>query len=93
MLPGAPGGDITSYAYTSPGVVVSNGAGYGNFSSYGLPSTANLFTVNGNDYMDPYLNLNNSGASNLTLGSNELQEISVVENGYTVDYGRQAARS
>jgi Carboxypeptidase regulatory-like domain/TonB dependent receptor len=87
----APGGDITSYAYTAPGVVVSNGAGYGNFSSNGLPSTSNLFTVNGNDYMDPYLNLNNSGASNLTLGSNELSEVTVVENGYTADYGRQAA--
>src|SRR5450432_381928 len=87
----APGGDITSYAYTAPGVVVSNGAGYGNFSANGLPSTSNLFTVNGNDYMDPYLNLNNSGASNLTLGSNELSEVTVVENGYTADYGRQAS--
>ena len=87
----APGGDITSYAYTAPGVVVNSGAGYGNFSANGLPSTSNLFTVNGNDYMDPYLNLNNSGASNLTLGSNELQEVTVVENGYTADYGRQAS--
>ncbi|HXY04299.1 MAG TPA: carboxypeptidase-like regulatory domain-containing protein, partial [Terriglobales bacterium] len=76
----APGGDITSYAYTAPGVVVSNGAGYGNFSSFGLPSTANLFTTNGNDEMDPFLNLNNSGASNLLIGSNELQEIAVVNN-------------
>ncbi|HEY6768394.1 MAG TPA: TonB-dependent receptor [Candidatus Sulfotelmatobacter sp.] len=86
----APGGDTTSYAYTAPGVVVSNGAGYGNFSSFGLPSTSNLFTTNGNDNMDPFLNLNNSGASNLTLGGNELQEISVVGNGYTAQYGRQA---
>ena len=70
--------------------MVSNGAGYGNFSSFGLPSTSNLFTTNGNDNMDPFLNLNNSGASNLTLGANELQEISVVSNGYTAQYGRQA---
>ena len=34
--------------------------------------------------MDPYLNLNNSGASNLSLGSNEIQEASVVQNGYSV---------
>ena len=40
--------------------------------------------------MDPYLNLNNSGASNLTLGSNELTEAAVVLNGYTGQYGRQA---
>ena len=40
--------------------------------------------------LDPYLNLNNSGASNLTLGSNELAEATVVVNGYTGQYGRQA---
>lgn len=85
-----PGNDTTSYAYTAPGTVMNTGAGYGNFSSFGLPSTANLFTTNGNDNMDPYLNLNNSGASNLALGANELQQIAVVNNGYTAEYGRQA---
>ena len=89
LLP-APGGDITTIAFTVPGVVVSTGAGYGNFSSNGLPGTSNLFTTNGNDNMDPYLNLNNSGASNLSLGSNEIQEATVVQNGYSVQYGRQA---
>lgn len=84
------GGDTTSYAYSAPGVVLNSGAGYGNFSAYGLPSTANLFTTNGNDNMDPYMNLNNSGALNLSLGSNELQEVAVVSNGYTAQYGRQA---
>ena len=59
-----PGGDITTFAFTVPGVVMNTGGGYGNFSSHGLPGTANLFTINGNDYNDPYLNLNNSGASN-----------------------------
>ena len=85
-----PGGDITSYAYSAPGVTLNSAMGYGNFSSYGLPSTSNLFTTNGNDNMDPYLNLNNSGASNLSLGANELDQISVVQNGYTAQYGRQA---
>ena len=55
-----------------------------------MPATANLFTINGNDYNDPFLNLNNSGASNLLLGSNEVQEVAVVSNGYTGQYGRQA---
>jgi outer membrane receptor protein involved in Fe transport len=86
----APGGDITSVAFTVPGVVVSTGAGYGNFNSHGLPGISNLFTINGVDEMDPYLNLNNSGASNLTLGQNEIQEVSVVQNGYSAQYGRQA---
>lgn len=35
----APGGDITTVAFTVPGVVVSTGGGYGNFSSHGLPGT------------------------------------------------------
>src|SRR6185312_189484 len=85
-----PGGDITSVAYTAPGVVVSTGAGFGNFSSFGLPATSNLFTLNGNDNMDPYLNVNTSGASNLTLGQSEVQEAVIVQNGYSGQYGRQA---
>src|SRR5271156_4056507 len=86
-----PGGDITNIAQTAPGIAMNTtGAGYGNFSAFGLPGTANLFTVNGNDYNDPYLNLNNSGSSNLLLGGNELQEVAVVSNGYTGQYGRQA---
>jgi len=89
LLP-APGGDITSIAFTVPGIAVSTGGGYGNFSAHGLPGTANLFITNGNDNMDPYLNLNNSGASNLTLGANEVDQASVVQNGYTGQYGRQA---
>ena len=86
----APGNDMTAYAFTAPGVTVSTGGGYGNFSVFGLPGTSNLFTINGSDNMDPYLNLNNSGASNLTLGANEIAEAAVVMNGYTGQYGRQA---
>ncbi len=86
----APGGDITTFAFTVPGVVMSTGMGYGNFISHGLPGTSNLFTMNGNDYNDAYLNLNNSGASNMLLGQNEVQEASIVQNGYSVQYGRQA---
>lgn len=85
-----PGGDITTVAFTSPGVVMSTGSGYGNFSSHGMPGVSNLFTINGNDYNDAYLNLNNSGASNLLLGANEVQEAAVVQNAYSVQYGRQA---
>jgi hypothetical protein len=87
-----PGGDLTYVAEITPGVTqnTSSGSGFGNFSAFGLPGTANLFTINGNDYNDPFLNLNNSGASNLLLGSNEVQEVAVVVNGYTGQYGRQA---
>jgi Carboxypeptidase regulatory-like domain len=85
-LPSA-GGDITNIAFTAPGVVVNNMGGYGNFMVNGLPATSNLFTVNGENDMDPYFNINNTGATNLTLGANELQEAVVVTNAYSGQYG------
>jgi hypothetical protein len=85
-----PGADITTIAFTAPGVVVSNGAGYGNFTVNGLPGTSNLFTVNGENDMDPYFNINNSGATNLTLGANEIQEATVTANPYGGQYGQLA---
>jgi len=86
LLPSA-GGDMTTIAFTAPGVVVSQGMGYGNFTVNGLSGTSNLYTVNGENDMDPYFNSNNSGASNLTLGANELQEATVVTNPYSWRYG------
>lgn len=70
-----PGGDITTYAQTAPGVVMNSGAGFGfgNFTAFGLPGTSNLFTLNGNDENDPFLNLNNSGSSNLLLGVQRIE--------------------
>jgi hypothetical protein len=87
LLPSA-GGDITTLAFTSPGAVVSPGSGYGNFTVNGLPGTSNLYTVNGENDMDPYFNINNSGATNLTLGSNEVQEATIVTNPYSGEYGQ-----
>jgi Carboxypeptidase regulatory-like domain/TonB dependent receptor-like, beta-barrel len=86
-----PGGDLTNYALSTPGVVLSTGAGYGNFTAYGMPGTSNLYTINGGDMNDPYNNLNNSGSSNNMLGQNEIQEVAVVHNGYTGQYGRGAS--
>lgn len=86
----AAGGDITTLAFTSPGVVVAQGMGYGNFTANGLPGTSNLYTVNGENDMDPYFNINNSGASNLTLGSNEIQESTIVTNPYSGEYGQMS---
>ncbi|HTU34313.1 MAG TPA: TonB-dependent receptor, partial [Candidatus Acidoferrum sp.] len=92
LLPNA-GGDITNVADTAPGVSVNNAGGmmgYGNFTVNGLPGTSNLFTVNGENDMDPYFNISNSGATNLNIGSNELQELTVVSNPYDAQYGQLA---
>ena len=89
-----PGNDLTFVAQTAPGVVMntstpSNGSafGYGNFSVFGLPATSNTFTVNGGYENDPFLNLNNSGATNLLLGNNDIAQVSVVNNPYSAQYG------
>lgn len=85
-----PGSDITFYAQLSPGAVMNTGGGFGNFSVFGLPGTSNLFTLNGQNDNDPFLNLNNSGATNLLLGANEMAEVAVTSNGYSVQYGQLA---
>ncbi len=85
-----PGNDITSLAQVAPGAVMNTQAGYGNFEMYGLPASSNLFVLDGQDANDPFLNLNNSGATNLTLGANELDQATVVTNGYTGENGRLA---
>ena len=84
----AMGGDITTIAYTVPGNLV--GKGGSGFITNGIPGATTLYTLNGADDMDPYLNLNNSGASNNTLGANEVAEASVVLNAFSADYGRMS---
>jgi hypothetical protein len=85
-----PGGDITYIAQTAPGVVMNTDGGNGNFSAVGMPGTSNLFTINGMNYNDPYLSVNNSGASNLTLGANDISEANVINNAYSAQYGQYA---
>ena len=89
QLPSA-GGDITNIADTTPGVIINSTGGYGNFTVNGMPATSNLFTVNGENDMDPYFNINNSGATNLTLGQNEIAEATVITNPYGGQYGQLA---
>jgi hypothetical protein len=84
------GNDLTALAYTAPGVVMNSGGMYGNFNVNGLPATSNVFTVDGENQMDPFLNLNNSGPTNLMLGKNSIDEATVVTNAYSGQYGQQA---
>ena len=90
LLPN-PGNDLSAVALTSPGAVMNTAGGAmfggGNFEVNGLPATSNLFTIDGSNDNDPYFNVNNSGATNLTLGLNDISESTVVSNGYSGSYG------
>lgn len=46
-----------------------------------------FYTIDGENFNDPYNNANNSGASNLTLGLNDIQETTVTGNGYSGQFG------
>jgi hypothetical protein len=85
-----PGNDLSYLGQSAPGAVMNTQAGQGNFSVNGLPGTSNLFTVNGQNENDPFLNLNNSGATNLLLGNNDVREATVTTNGYSGQYGTLA---
>src|SRR5246127_873125 len=82
-----PGNDLSYIVQTSPGAVMNTQGGYGNSATIWIPATSNLFTVDGMDENDPFLNLNNSGATNLLLGQNDIDQATVVNNGYSGEYG------
>ena len=84
------GGDLTTLAMTVPGVRVNVKGGSGNMNANGVPGSSMQFTLNGADVMDPYNNLNNSGASNNLLGANEVAEVAVILNAFDAQYGRMA---
>lgn len=95
-----PGNDLTYIAQTSPGAIMNtdmglaNFGGYvvfaGNFSILGMPGTSNLFTVNGMNDNDNGSNLNYSGAMNMLLGQNQIQEATVVTDSYSGHFGGAA---
>ncbi len=86
----SPGADLTNLAQTVPGAIINNRGGLGHFNVNGLPATANLFTINGEDYVDPFYNNNQAGATNLALGGNEVEEVTIVTNPYSGEYGQYA---
>lgn len=99
-----PGNDLTYIAQTAPGAIMNTDSigytGAGNFSILGMPAPSNLFTLNGmndnssiehhvNGQLIP-LNTNISGVLGMLLGQNEVQEATVVSNGYSGQYGGAA---
>jgi hypothetical protein len=102
-----PGNDLTYIAQTAPGAIMNTDAigfgGAGNFSILGMPGSSNLFTLNGindNNSIEHHVNgdsivsnTNNSGVLGMMLGQNEIQEATVVSNGYSGQYGGAAGSS
>jgi hypothetical protein len=85
-----PGNDLTYYLQIAPGATMNTQMGYGNTVMFGISGTSNLFTVDGMNENDPFLNVSNSGATNLLLGANDIETTSVVSNGYDGEYGTMA---
>jgi hypothetical protein len=92
-----PGNDLTYIAQTAPGAIMNTdtiGAPYaGNFSILGMPGTANVFTLNGMNNNNTAANLNNTGVTGMMLGQNEIQEASIISNGYSGQFGGAAGTS
>ncbi len=73
------GNNLMYVTRITPGMSTSGG--------FGVSGSTTLYTVDGMLNNDPYNNLNNSGASNLTLGLDDIQEATVTGNGYSGQFG------
>ena len=82
-----PGNDLTYIAQISPGAIMNTDAAVGNFSILGMPGTSYMFNLNGMSYTDIGVSIPLTGASNLLLGMNAVQEATVVSNGYSGEFG------
>src|SRR5271155_3996058 len=85
-----PGNDLTYIAQTAPGAIMATdnartGGGGGNFSILGMPGTSNLFTLNGMNDNSGHINF--TGATGMLLGQNQIQEATVVSDGYSAHFG------
>src|ERR1700737_1722213 len=70
---------------------VGGPSGFGNFQVNGLPGTSNGFIVDGLETNDSLTNLNSGLSTNLVLGVNSIEEVTVNTTSYRVDQGRYAA--
>jgi hypothetical protein len=84
------GNDLTYIAQSTPGTIMNTDGGLGNFSILGMPGTSNLFTLNGMSDTDMAFNVNKNGPLGLLLGQNQIQEVTVVTNGYSGQSGTLA---
>jgi len=84
-----PGNDLTYIAQSAPGAIMgTENSISGNVSILGMPATSNLYTINGMNYNDG--GVPPSGAVNMLLGQNAVQEATVVSHGYSTQFGMAA---
>ena len=96
-----PGQDLTFLAQFAPGALMNTAGssndniqavgGYGNVEFNGLPATSNGYILDGYDTNDPWLGLNIGLSTNLVIGLDAVQEVTVNTNSYSVDQGRYGA--
>lgn len=56
-------------------------------TQFGVAGSTTFYQIDGENFNDPYNNANNSGASNLTLGLDDISETTVTANGYSGQIG------
>jgi hypothetical protein len=96
-----PGGDLTMPAQMAMGALINTAGssndfvggqnGYGNVEFNGLPALSNAYIVDGLETNDPLTNLNSGLSTNLVLGLNSIEEVTVNTTSYAVDQGRYGA--
>ena len=87
-----PDNDLTYVAQIAPGVVMNTdlqGFNGGNFSILGMSGTSYLYTIDGLNNNENGTNLDQYGPV-LFLGQNQVQEATVVSNGYSGQFGGAA---
>jgi len=86
-----PGNDLTYVVQTAPGVVMNTDVqGMANFSILGMPGFSYLHTMDGMNDNDNAYNLSLVGLLVLLLGQNQVQETTVVTDGYSGQFGGAA---
>jgi hypothetical protein len=95
-----PGQDLTFFAQFAQGALMNTAGsssdakapgGYGNVEFNGLPATSNGYILDGYDSNDPWLGLNIGLATNIVVGGDAVQEVTVNTNSFSVDQGRYGA--
>jgi len=95
-----PGQDLTYLTQFSQGALMNTAGsssdakapgGYGNVEFNGLPATSNGYILDGYDSNDPWLGLNIGLSTNLVIGVEAVDQVTVNTNSYSVDQGRYGA--